>query len=469
MPKLHHLQIPVVKNQCITVPIVDITSEGNGVAKMDQFTVFVPSTAVGDLAQIKIVKVLKHYAFGILQKLITPSPDRVEADCPVYKQCGGCSYRHISYSAELRVKQQQVAEIFQRIGGIPLLPQPICGSPQISAYRNKAQYPIGMDEHGNAVAGFYAKRSHRIIPCQCCDLQPKIFTDILEKTLEFVNQNQIAPYQEERHRGILRHLYLRLAESTGEIMLCLVTTTKTFPSEDRFCSWITRKFPQISSIVLNYNPEKTNVILGKECRILWGKEVITDNLCGVQIEISPLSFYQVNKQQAEQLYQQAIAYAQLSSDDILLDLYCGTGTIGLSAAKQVKLLLGVEIIPQAIENAKRNAKCNQFEHTRFLCADCKSAVLQLEQEQLQPDVIIVDPPRKGCAPEVIESISRLSPERLVMISCNPATAARDCKLLTELGYQVTAYRPFDLFPRTNAIECVVQLQKTKSSNNFSVP
>lgn len=447
------------KNDHYEVEITGITAEGNGIAKIDGFIVFVPQTAVGDIVKIKIVKVLKNYGFGIIEQIVFPAKDRIENDCSVFRQCGGCCWRHISYSSELEIKWQQVRDCFERLGGFSLPPQPIVGSEKVVGYRNKAQFPVGIDNTGKAIAGFFAKRSHRIISCLDCKLQPPVFNQIVKSVLDFINKYQITVYQEQAHTGIIRHIYLREAEATKEIMLCLVCAKKQFPHQKEFCETMLSEFPQIKSIILNYNPDKTNVILGKTCFTIAGSDTITDILCGVQVQISPLSFYQVNKEQAQRLYQKAIIYAQLSDQDILLDLYCGIGTIGLSAAKRVKMLIGVEIIPQAVENAKENARLNGFENTRFLCADCKAAVKQLEEEHIKTDVIIVDPPRKGCDKDVIESICRIAPRKLIMISCNPATAARDCKLLCEQGYQIEEYTPFDLFPRTSAIECVVKLIK----------
>lgn len=449
----------IQKNQVYTASVTGMSSEGSGIVKINHFAVFVPGTAVGDQIEVKIVKVLKNYGFGILQKLLVPSPDRIEVDCPSFRQCGGCSYRHISYEAELEIKKQHVEDCFQRLGGISLSAAPIQGSPKHFGYRNKAQFPLGIDGDGNAVSGFYANRSHRIVPCTDCKLQPPVFNDILKEVLNFINEYHLPVYREESHTGNLRHLYLRQADATGEIMVCLVTARKGFREEKQFAERLHAKFPEIKSIVINVNAEKTNVILGKKCRTIFGSDFITDILCGVKVQISPLAFYQVNKLQAEKLYEQALRYAELTQEDTLLDLYCGIGTIGLSAASRVKELIGVEIIPQAVENARQNAALNQFSNTRFLCGDCKAAVKQLSEEGVHPDVIIVDPPRKGCDSEVLETISAFSPERLVMISCNPATAARDCKLLGEMGYQVAEYMPFDLFPRTNAVECVVNLKK----------
>ena len=452
-------ELPVQKNEYYEGVITDITAEGNGVLRVEGFAVFVPGSAVGDQLRVKIVKVLKNYAFGIIDQILAPSEDRIEVDCPVFRQCGGCCYRHISYEAELRLKQQQVKDCFERLGGIFAPMEPIAGSERISGYRNKAQYPLGVDKEGKVVAGFFAKHSHRIIPCTECDLQPKIFSAILKEVLSIIDRYRISVYREEEHRGTLRHIYLRIAEATGETMLCLVSAQRKIPHQEELTKEITEKFPQIVSVVLNYNPDQTNVILGEECITLWGKDHITDILCGVKVQISPLAFYQVNKPQAEALYRQGLSYAELTGEEILLDLYCGAGTIGLSAAERVKQVIGVEIVPQAVENAWENARMNDIANARFLCGDCKTAVKQLEAEHLSPDVILVDPPRKGCDQEVLNTISHLAPHRVVMISCNPATAARDSKLLQERGYEVRGYRAFDLFPRTGAVECVVFFER----------
>lgn len=448
------------KNDRYEVEVTGMTSEGSGVVKIDQFAVFVPNTAVGDVITVKIVKVLKHYGFGIVETIVKPSASRISEDgCGVYKQCGGCCYRHISYEAELELKQQQIEDAFSRIGKIECKPSPIAGSAQTEGYRNKAQYPVGVDKDGRAVAGFFALHSHRIIPCTDCKLQPPVFNRIVSFLLEFVNQHKISVYQEESHQGILRHIYIREAQATGELMVCLVSTQKSFPKQQELAELLVKEFPNIKSFVLNHNPKRTNVILGNTCKTIWGQDYITDVLCGVSFRISPLAFYQVNKKQAENLYQKALEYANLTPEDTLLDLYCGTGTIGLTAAGRVKQLIGVEIIEQAVENAKQNAALNGITNAEFICADCKAAVKTLEDRGIIPDVIIVDPPRKGCDSEVIETICRFAPRKVVMISCNPATAARDCHLLEESGYQVEEYMPFDLFPRSRHVEVVVQLRK----------
>lgn len=452
----------IQKNNSYEAVIIGMTSEGNGVARIDGFAVFIPNTAIGDRVKFKAVKVLAHYGYGIVEEILTPSPDRIENDCPVFEQCGGCCYRHISYEAECRLKQQQVQDAFARLGGITLQPEEIVGGKEASAYRNKAQFPIGLNSDKKAVTGFFASRSHRIVKSDNCKLLPPLMNEIARDVVRFINKNKLKVYDEKAHTGVFRHVYLRYAKTTGQVMVCIVSTAPNLPKEEAFVQFLTSRHPKIHTIVVNHNPHRTNVILGEGERVIYGDGVITDTMCGVTVEISPKAFYQVNHDQAQRLYEQAIDYAQLRPDETLLDLYCGIGTIGLSAAERVKLLIGAEIIPEAVKNAERNASLNGFENTRFLCADCSEAVKTLETEDVQPDVLIVDPPRKGCAPEVLDTIVRFQPSRVVMVSCNASTAARDCKYLEERGYRVEKYRPFDLFPRTKHTECVVLLHKNEN-------
>ena len=457
------------KNQIYPAVIEDLTQEGMGVAKLEGFTVFVPNTAIGDRGEIKLVKVLKHYGYGILTKLTSPSPDRVEPDCPVSGKCGGCLLRHISYDSELRWKEGMVADCFARLGEISLPVSPILGSKMQEGYRNKAQYPIQTGKDGKLKAGFYAGRSHRLVEQTRCKLQPPVFGEILEWVLAFGNAHNWTAYDEATGKGLLRHLYLRMGFATGEIMVCPVVAGKGhLPQEQEFAVSLAKAFPGVVSIVINHNPRNTNVILGPKTRLLWGKETIDDILCGVRVTLSPHSFYQVNRDQAQRLYETALDLAQLKNSDILLDLYCGAGTIGLAAAGRVKQVYGAEIVPQAVENAKRNAAQNQIRNAEFLCADCSQAVEEFAQRGIRPDVIVVDPPRKGCAPEVLTAIRDFSPERLVMISCNPATAARDCKELVKMGFTVEKIVPVDLFPRTGHCETVVLLSKLNAKQHIEV-
>ena len=448
----------VIKNHEYTVSVVGMTNEGNGVGKIDGFTVFIPLTAVGDKVRVKVVKVCSGYCYARVEELIEPSPDRIPIDCGAFLQCGGCAYRHIGYESELHLKQQQVQDAFERIGKISTEYLPICGSERTVGYRNKSQYPLATDSSGTPYAGFYAMRSHRIVRCERCLLLPEHFEELKRKILDFAAQNRIDIYDEKTGKGLLRHIYLRHAEKTGEIMVVLVCTRKTLPHADRLVALLSAD-PSVASIVINVNNKNTNVILGEECRVLYGKEKICDLLCDNKINISPLSFYQVNRNQAERLYRIAEDFAALTGSETLVDLYCGAGTIGLSMAKRVKRLIGVEIIPQAIENAKENALQNGISNAEFICADAAEATQMLLRRALRPDVVIVDPPRKGCGEAVVRDIVQMKPERIVMISCNPATAARDCALLREQGYHCVKVQPVDLFPRTTHVETVCLLTK----------
>ena len=444
------------KNQIEEAEITAMSSDGNGIAKIDGMVVFVPYTAVGDKLKIRIVKVQKNYSFGIIEEILQPSPDRVDDHCPVYKKCGGCAFRHISYEAELRHKAEFVQSNLRRLGGLDPVMLPITPSPLVQGYRNKAQYPI-REYDGKIEAGFFAKRSHRVISCASCDLQPAFFEQILEYTKHFLEEYHISAYDEQTGKGKVRHLYIRYGEVSGEVMVCLVVNSERLPHAAEYVEGLLKVCPQVVSVVLNINREQNNVILGQKCITLYGKDTIEDTLCDVRFELSPLSFYQVNRQAAEKLYRLAAEMAQFEGNELLIDLYCGAGTIGLSMASKVRELIGVEIVPDAVENAKENAKRCGVENARFICADAKEAAAQLAAENLHPDVIVVDPPRKGCDLEVLQAIAAMAPKRLVMISCNSASLARDCKELEALGYHLEKAAPVDLFPRTTHVETVVLL------------
>ncbi|MDF2567341.1 MAG: putative methyltransferase [Oscillospiraceae bacterium] len=447
------------KNEIYEVDIIDISSDGSGIVKLDGYTVFVPSAAVGDHLQIRLVKVLKNYGFGKIEQIISPSNDRIKQDCPVFEQCGGCSLRHISYESELLIKQKIVQDAFERIGDVHIKHEPILPSERINFYRNKAQYPFGTDPDGKVIAGFFAKRSHRVIESENCFLQPEIFGEILKSVLKFANDYHIPAYNEVTGKGILRNLYIRQAQKTEEIMVCIVSTQKDIANIDVLVGLLRERFPKIVSIYININNQNTNVILGEKYYKLFGKDNITDVMCGIEVELSPPSFYQVNKNQAERLYGIAKEFADFSGDEVLLDFFCGVGTIGLSMASEVKKLIGVEIIPQAVENATKNAKKNCIENAEFFCADAKDAARKLLDSHIDPDIVLVDPPRKGCDDNLIESIAKMAPQKIIMVSCNPATAARDANALEQKGYQVKRVRAVDMFPRTMHVETVVLLAK----------
>ena len=455
--------MPLQKNQILTLRIERLSSDGSGVAhSADGEAVFVPGTAPGDEARVRIVKDCGRYAFGILDELLTPSPDRVPVDCPVAGPCGGCSLRHLDYAAELRAKQESVLDAFRRIGGLEVPVLDILPSPEVDRYRNKVQFPVGVDKNGAPCIGFYAGRTHRIVPCPDCKLQPGVLNEIGNALCAFFAQQGIRPYDEQRGKGLVRHIFLRRGAHSGQIMVCLVCTRAKLPHAEQLCTALREQFPAISTILLNVNAKNTNVILGSENHILYGPGYIEDTLCGVPVRLGPLSFYQVNTLAAERLYGVAAQYAQLTPDDALLDLYCGMGTIGLSMADQCRGLIGVEIVPEAIESAKANA-ARMGEavaaKSRFFCADAGQAATQLAAEGLHPDIVMLDPPRKGCDEATLSAVVRMAPRRVVYVSCNPATAARDAAWLEKNGYHAEKVQPVDLFPRTKHVECVIALSK----------
>ena len=455
--------MPLQKNQILTLCIERLSSDGSGVAHSpDGETVFVPGAAPGDEADVRIVKDCKRYAFGILDHLRTPSPDRIPVDCAVAGPCGGCSLRHLDYTAELRAKQENVTDAFRRIGGLDVPVLDICPSPEVDRYRNKVQFPVGLDKNGNPCIGFYAGCTHRIVPCPDCKLQPGVLNDIGNALCRFFAENGIQPYNEETGRGLVRHIFLRRGAHSGQIMVCLVCTRPNFPHADALCTRLREQFADIATILLNVNSKNTNVILGTETHTLYGPGYIEDTLCGVPVQLGPLSFYQVNTLAAERLYGIAAQYAQLTPDDLLLDLYCGMGTIGLSMVDHCRELVGVEIVPEAIESAKANAaRMGDAVAAKscFFCADAGQAATRLAAEGLHPDVVMLDPPRKGCDEATLSAVVRMAPRRVVYVSCNPATAARDAAWLENNGYHAEKVQPVDLFPRTKHCETVVLLSK----------
>lgn len=455
------------KNEIVPLEIIGMTNEGNGVGRYDGIAVFVPMTAVGDVIDCRIVKVHKNFCYGIIEKLIISSDKRIEDNCSAYVKCGGCSFRHFEYEEELRIKEDFVKSSFERIGKINAECEPILGCERTDHYRNKAQYPVA-EQEGKAVCGFYSRRSHRVTGTYDCLLQPIIFTNIVQEIMEYINFNNIPAYNETNGKGLVRHIYLRRGEHTGEIMVCIIVTDLKKNVFKGLAEHLCNRFSDIVSIVLNENSKNTNVILGNKFSVLYGKETIDDVMCSNMVEISPKSFYQVNTIQAEKLYGLAAEYAQLKCDDILLDLYCGAGTIGLSMASRVKKIIGVEIIDSAIRNAAQNAKKNGILNSEFICGDAGRVAEVLYNRGERPDIIIVDPARKGCDKTTLEYMAKMNPDRIVMISCNPATAARDCAILYELGYEVKKYRAVDLFPRTTHVETVCLLSKLHSDQHIEV-
>ena len=455
---------PFVKNQIIQLEITGITHEGNGVGRFGSMVVFVPMSAPGDLLEARIIKVLKTHAFGRISKIIKPSQDRVEDTCPVYKRCGGCVLRHISYESEAVIKEDWVRENLRRIGKINVQMDDFMPSASHERYRNKAQLPIRRID-GKICAGFFARRSHEAIPVRDCLLQPKCFGDITAAFTDFLEQKSIEPYDEADNTGLVRHLYLRIAEATGQVMVCVVINGADIPYSNELVEALKKTCPDIATVVLNTNRSKGNVILGDKNKTIYGSGYITDILCGIKVDISPQSFYQVNHSGAEAIYKKALEYAEPKPDDTLLDLYCGAGTIGLSMAANVKELIGIEVVEVAVADAKKNAVKNNISNAEFICADAEKAVKELK---LSPDIIVLDPPRKGVDKTALNSVAMMNPEKIVYISCNSATLARDCAHLGECGYKPVRAVAADMFPRTAHVETVVLLSKLKSTTSIEV-
>lgn len=444
------------KNEILRLEITDITPEGAGVGRCDGYVLFVFGTAPGDVVDALVMKAGKSYGYAKAVNIVTPSPYREESDCAVFGRCGGCVFRHIKYEKELEIKKKTVDENLKRLGGLDIECEKIIPSPQVNGYRNKAQYPAAVID-GKMRFGFYSRHSHRVAPCESCPLQPDFYADIARVVGLFCDENKITAYDEETGRGLLRHLYIRDGRQSGEILVCLVATGE-IPNVDGLIKTLTELNKKIKSIVLNVNRKDTNVILSNDCRTLWGKDAISDVLCGLEFEISPRSFYQVNHDGAERLYGIAADFADPKGKTVL-DLYCGTGTIGLSMARGAKKIIGAEIIPEAVENAKNNAKRNGITNAEFICADAGEAAEKLARDGLLPDVVIVDPPRSGCSEQTLSAIAEMAPERVVMVSCDSATAARDCRRLSELGYKAEKAVAVDMFARTGHVETVVLMSK----------
>ena len=453
------------KNERLELEITGVTAEGFGVGRCQGQAVFVPLAAPGDRAEVKILKPLKNFAYGKLERLLSPSPHRVEPDCPVFEKCGGCCFRHIGYQAELELKERRVLDALTRIGGLsaPQL-EPILPAKSRCGYRNKALLPLGTGSEGQLQMGFYAPNSHRIVDCSACRLQPPEFTAAMDAFRDWAQRYGDPIYDEASHSGKMRRLYLRKAESTGEILVCVVVNGNGLRHEKELLEAMKAALPGLASLQINSLRERTNVALGKRCRVIYGKESIEDRLCGLTFQISPLSFYQVNRSQAQVLYEKAAEYAALTGEETLLDLYCGTGTIGLSLAHKAKKLLGVEIVPEAVENAWENARANGITNAEFLCADASQAAALLSQRGEKPQVVILDPPRKGCGSGLVETVAAFDPQRIVYVSCDPATLARDIKAFAPLGYQLRKACPVDMFPATAHVEVVCLLSKLKANH-----
>ena len=459
----------VQKNEIVEMKITGMTTQGAGVGHYQGMAVFTPLTAPGDVARVRIVKAAKNYAYGRLEELVSPSADRMEPDCPCFAQCGGCCYRHITYEAELGIKAARVQDALTRIGGFRSLPvRPILGADSRDGYRNKALLPLGTKKDGSLSMGFYAVNSHRIVDCEECRLQPEEFNRAMGAFRQWEAAYGDPVYDEATHSGRMRRLYLRKGEMTGQILACVVVNGNGLHHETELVQALKQAVPGLSSVVINSNRERTNVALGQKCRTIYGMDTIEDTLCGLRFKLSPLSFYQVNRTQAERLYEVAARYAGLTGQELLLDLYCGAGTIGLSMAGMARRLLGVEIVPQAVENARENARLNGIENAEFFCGDAGEAARMLAERGERPGVIVLDPPRKGCSPDLVRTVAEFGPKRIVYVSCDPATLARDLKLFAELGYPPVEAMPVDMFPGTAHVETVVLLSKLNTKQHIEV-
>ena len=467
-----------VKNQLVELKITDISETGEGIGHVEGYTLFVKDAYLGDFAKVKIIKAKKNYGFGRLEEIIEPSDKRCEPACPDYRRCGGCQIQALSYGAQLEYKQNKVFGNLNRIGGfsedvLNKVFEPIIGMDDPYRYRNKAQYPIGTDKNGNPVAGFYAGRTHDIIPCRDCVIGIEENQKILDVILNHMKIHKIPAYNEETGKGLIRHVLIRKGFETGEIMVCIVIAqkgravkagegkrekkTEYIAFQDELCAYLA-KISGMKSISVSVNTEKTNVIMGNEIHTIWGEDTITDILLGKKYRISPLAFYQVNHEQCEKLYNTAIEFAGFKGDEEVWDICCGIGTIALSAAGHVKKVHGIEIVPEAIDDAKFNAKANGIENAEFYCADA-TEYLKENAGRMKADIIIMDPPRKGMTEEALNAVVRVAPERIVYVSCDPATLARDLKILCSSGYEIKRVRPTDMFPHSVHIECVVLLSR----------
>ena len=462
------MKLPVEKNQTYTMSITDIGTNGEGIGRIDGYTVFVEGALPEEVIKVLIVKTKKHFGYGKLLEILEPSPHRVTPACPVAAKCGGCQLQHLSYEGQLAFKTKKVKDHLERIGGFSGISVGYAkGMEEPWRYRNKAQFPVG-GKTGEPEIGFYAKRSHRIIDTPVCMLQNEVNDRIVKIIRAFLAEYEIPLYDETIHRGLVRHILTRMGRRTGEIMVCLVVNGRKLPH----CDVLVERLQEIegmTSIVLNVNTDQTNVILGTEVHVLWGKETIRDYIGDVQFEISPLSFYQVNPLQTQVLYQTALDFAELEGNETVLDLYCGIGTISLFFAQKAKHVFGVEIVPEAIADAKRNAALNGMNNADFAVGAAEDVIPRLYEEKgITADVVVVDPPRKGCDSVLLDTIAAISPKKVVYVSCDSATLARDLAYLCPKGYTIEKVQVVDMFPHTVHVETVVLLSQQKPDDTIEI-
>lgn len=454
------METRVKKNDQYVVTIEDIGSDGEGIGKYEGYTLFIKDTVVGDKVLVKVMKAGKTYGYARMVELITPSDARVKSRCPIADKCGGCQLQHMDYRKQLEYKENKVRNCLTRIGGFTEVPmEPIYGMEEPYYYRNKSQFPVGKDKDGKLVIGFYAGRTHSIIDTEHCYIGAKVNIEIIKLMRSFLEQHHIEPYNEENHQGIIRHILTRVGFATGEIMVCLVINGRDLPYKAELVEEL-KKIPGMKSICLNINTSKTNVILGDKIIPIWGNPYITDSIGPIKYQISPLSFYQVNPEQTKKLYELTLEYAGLTGDEVVWDLYCGIGTISLFLAQKAKMVYGVEIIPQAIEDAKKNAEINGITNAEFYVGAAEEVLPNKHKEEnIRADVIVVDPPRKGCDQSLLDTILAMAPKRVVYVSCDPATLARDLKYLCEKDYELVKVRAVDQFGHSVHVETVVLLER----------
>ncbi len=466
------------KNDMLTVTIEDMGHDGEGIGKIDGYTVFVKDALIGDTVSAKIIKAKKNYGYARLMEILKPSADRVEPLCPYARQCGGCQIQALSYNKQLEYKQNKILNNLMRIGGFSpeeIHMEPIMGMEKPFHYRNKAQFPVGTDKEGNLVTGFYAGRTHSIISNRRCYLGVEVNEKILDIIMEYMTRNHISAYDEAKGKGLVRHVLIRSGFISGELMVCLVINGTKLPYSEQLVKELT-KIPGMTSISININREKTNVILGREVKVLWGQEYITDSIGSVSYQISPLSFYQVNPVQTKKLYEKALEFADLKGNETVWDVYCGIGTISLFLAQKAKQVYGVEIVSAAIEDARRNARLNQIENAEFFVGKAEEVLPGFYEEysrthpgeNARADVIVVDPPRKGCEESVLDTMVKMQPERIVYVSCDSATLARDLRILCDKGYRIDRCVGCDMFPQTVHVESIVLLSHKSPDSHIDV-
>ncbi len=460
--KKEKLGIPVRKNEEYTMTIDDISTSGEGIGKIKGYTLFLKGALPGDEILVKVLKTTKKYGFGKLIKILKPSSSRVEPICPIAGRCGGCQLLHYKYDSQLEYKRNKVKNALERIGGITDVEvKETIGMEEPYYYRNKVQYPVGLDKDKKVQIGFYAIRSHTIVESKTCYIQNKFNDSIIQKIKEYIDESRLSIYSEQAHQGLLRHIVTRIGYYTKEIMVCLVVNGESIPNESLLVEKL-RTIPHMKSILLNTNKKKSNVILGEDIKCLWGKETITDDIGDIKYKISLLSFYQVNPIQTKKLYDKVLEYVNPRGNETIWDIYCGIGTIGLYLARHVKQIYGIEIIPQAIEDAKENARINHIKNAEFYVGKAEEILPKKhEKENIKADIIIIDPPRKGCDQALLETLIQIKAKKIIYVSCDPATLARDLKILTNGGYAIVVIQPLDMFAHSVHVETVALMSRTE--------